>query len=298
MKIFYINNPAAGHKNGEKFFPLIIKEFENQKIEVDSVKTEYPNHATEIVNRLDFTKYDGLAVSGGDGSLFEIVNGYFSNPSIKRIPIGIIPVGRGNAFARDINLFLDRWQESISVIKSQNTKMVDVGMFSSNNKKFYFINILGFGFVTDVGKTAFKLRAFGDLSYILGVFHATISLKPFMLQLEIDGKQIERENVFVEISNSRYTGKDFLMAPNASIEDGLLDVTLLNKLTRIKLMQCLPKIFTGEHLKMREVETFKAREIKIVTTPKKLLTPDGQLMESTPIEIECIPKAIEVFVNN
>lgn len=298
MKIFYINNPAAGHKNGEKYFSLIVKEFENQEIELHSVKTEYPGHATELVSTLDFNKFDGLAVSGGDGSLFELVNGYFANSSNKRIPIGIIPIGRGNAFARDINLFPDRWQESIAAVKSKNTKMVDVGMFTSNDKKFYFINILGFGFVTDVGRTAFKLRAFGNLSYILGVLYQTIILKSYKLKMEVDGTLYERNNVFVEVSNTQYTGKDFWMAPQAKIDDGMLDVTLLNRISRTRILQCLPKIFKGTHSSMNEVEIFKGRKFKFETEPNKILTPDGQLMEATPIEIECIPRAIEVFVNN
>ena len=140
------------------------------------------------------------------------------------------------------------------------------------------------------------MRALGHLSYILGVLYRTISLKPFYLELEINGRKIERENVFVEISNTRYTGKDFFMAPAAVIDDGLLDVVLLNKLSRIRLLQCLPKIFTGEHVKLKEVECFKAGKIKVTTLPQKLLTPDGQLIGKTPIEIECINRKLEVFL--
>lgn len=295
MKIFYLNNPASGNKNGAKYFPLIKKEFDKRNIEHESVQTEYAGHGTEIIKNLDFEKYDGIAVAGGDGTLFETINGYFANKSAKRIPVGVIPIGRGNAFARDLDLHPEKWKEAIDTIASGKTKFVDVGLCKTKKEQFYFINILGFGFVTDVASTAFKLRVFGHLSYILGVFHRTISLKPFYLKIEVDGKNYERENVFTEISNSRYTGKDFLMAPDALINDGLLDVTLLNEVSRVQLLQALPKIFTGAHVKMKEVECFKAKKIKIETEPQKLLTPDGQLTGSTPIEIECLPKALEVF---
>ncbi len=295
MKIFYLNNPASGNKNGAKYFPLIKKEFDKQRIEHEAVQTEYAGHGTEIVSSIDFENYDALVVSGGDGTLFETINGYYANKSAKRIPVGVIPIGRGNAFARDIDLHPENWKEAVKAVAVGKTKFVDVGLFKTNNKQFYFINILGFGFVTDVAKTAFKLRILGHLSYILGVLYRTISLKAYKLKIEIDGKVLERENVFAEISNTRYTGKDFLMAPSAILNDGLLDITLLNKVSRIRLLQALPKIFTGEHVKMKEVECFKAKHIKIETEPRKLLTPDGQLMESTPIEIECMNNAIEVF---
>ena len=146
----------------------------------------------------------------------------------------VIPIGRDNAFARDVNLSPEKWEEAIDILLTGKTKKIDIGLFRMQREEFYFLNILGFGFVTDVAGTAYKLRAFGYLSYMLGVFYRTIALKPYYLKMEIDGEIIERENVFTEISNTRYTGKDFLMAPSAKIDDGFLDVTLLNKLSRTK----------------------------------------------------------------
>jgi YegS/Rv2252/BmrU family lipid kinase len=297
MKIFHLNNPAAGNGSGNNFFPLINREIDKYGIECEAVQTKYEGNGTALIKDLDFQNYDALVVSGGDGTLFEALNGYFNNKSGRKIPIAVVPIGRGNAFARDINLTPANWKDSIKIISEGKIKKVDVAKFIMQGAEYYFINILGLGFVTDVAKTAFKLRSFGHLSYLIGVFYRTIKLRPYELKIEIDGNIIERENVFAEISNSRYTGKDFLMAPSAKIDDGFLDVILLNKVTRARLLQCLPKIFNGTHIKMKEVETFKAKKIKIATNPTKLLTPDGQLMGSTPIEIECLPKAIEVFAH-
>ena len=104
------------------------------------------------------------------------------------------------------------------------------------------------------------LRVFGHLSYILGVLYRTISLKPYKLKIEIDGKRIERDNIFVEISNTRYTGKDFLMAPSAVIDDGLLDVILLNNIYNSSLIthhstlfiHYPTAIFPNQHFHRRE----------------------------------------------
>lgn len=295
MKIFHLNNPASGNRNGHKLFPQINHKIKSHGFEHHSVQTEYPGHGTKIIEDLDLGKYDTLLVSGGDGSLFEALNGYLKNKNDKKIPLAIVPVGRGNAFARDIDLTPNNWQLGIDFLKGGKTKKVDIGKFKTCGEEYHFVNILGFGFVTDVAGTAYKFRALGHLSYLLGIFHRTAALKSYSLKMEIDGVVFERENVFTEISNSRYTGKDFLMAPNASIHDGFLDVVLLNKLSRTRLMQCLPKIFKGTHVEMDEVETFKAKKIKIETSEKKLLTPDGQLMGSTPIEVECLHHAIEIY---
>ncbi|MCX7875119.1 MAG: diacylglycerol kinase family lipid kinase [Melioribacteraceae bacterium] len=297
MKILHINNPAAANGKSHKLFPLIKKQFEKLQLHHESIQTKYAGQATEIISSVDFNKYKCIAVSGGDGSLFEVVNGYMKNSSKNKIPIVPIPIGRGNAFARDLNFQPDNWENSLNAISKNEVINSDVGYCKTSNSEFYFVNILGFGFVTDIAETAFKLRSFGHLSYVVGVIYQTINLKSYKLKIEIDEKVIERDNVFVEISNTKYTGKDFLMAPNAKINDGLLDITLLNKLSRKRVLQALPKIFTGEHIHMKEVETFKAKKIKIETEPKKTLTPDGQIMESTPIEIECLPNAIS-FIHN
>lgn len=105
---------------------------------------------------------------------------------------------------------------------------------------------------------------------------------------------LERDCIFIEISNTRYTA-NFLMAPNAEIDDGRLDIMILKKLSRIKLLKSCPKIFTGEHIHMEEVETYQARNIKIITDFPKILTPDGEVLGITPIEVECLYQQVEVL---
>lgn len=85
------------------------------------------------------------------------------------------------------------------------------------------------------------------------------------------------------------------MAPAAKIDDGLLDVTLAGRMTRRRLLQCFPKIFTGEHVELPEIETFQAKKISIECAKTKVLTPDGELIGITPVTIECLPGAVEVF---
>ncbi len=85
------------------------------------------------------------------------------------------------------------------------------------------------------------------------------------------------------------------MAPAAKIDDGFLDVTLLSRVTRRKLLKCFPKVFTGEHVKLDEVETFQAKHIKIETNIPKVVTPDGEIYGESPLEVDCLEKAVEIF---
>ena len=294
MKVLLVFNSHAGSGSAGKLLRQVEAEFNENSIEFDIQITNYPGHGIEIVKNADLSKYDGLVAAGGDGTLFEVINGYFQNSSGVKIPIGVLPVGTGNAFARDLELQNTMWKEAIKIIATQKTRKVDVGKFHTHGQDYYYLNILGIGFVADVTKIAHKLKVFGNIAYTLGVLYRTLFLSADKMTFEIDGQKFEYDCTFVEISNTRYTA-NFLMAPDAIIDDGLLDVTIAKKLTRIKLLQSFPKIFTGEHVNLAEVETFQAKNIKIKSTSQKILSPDGELIGITPVDIECLPQAIEVF---
>jgi YegS/Rv2252/BmrU family lipid kinase len=294
MKILLIYNQQAGHGRTKKLLTEVEAEFINNGIRFDLHLTDYPQHAIEIVKQCNMINYDGIVAAGGDGTLFEVINGYYQNPGKHRKPIGILPVGTGNAFYRDLNPDAIDWREAVQIISQGKKKKVDVGRFKTHGQVYYFINIMGLGFVADVTKTAHGLKILGNISYTLGVLYQTLLLKSHRLTIEIDGKSIERDNIFVEISNTRYTS-NFLMAPFAKIDDGLLDITLANNLTRRRLLKLFPSVFTGEHIHADEVDTFQAKHIKIQTDVSKVLTPDGELIGITPVEVECLHRDVEVF---
>ncbi len=294
MNILLVYNPYAGHQRAKKLLPQVESALVKNNITFDLALTDYPEHATEIVKQTDFKIYDGIVAAGGDGTLFEVINGYFKNTSKVKIPLGILPLGTGNAFARDIELDVSRWQEAINIIALQKPKKIDVGYFHTHGQDYYYLNILGLGFVADVTKTAFKLKNLGNISYTFGVLYRTIMLKSDKISIQIDDLSFERQCTFIEISNTRYTA-NFLMAPAAKIDDGLLDVVVAGKMTRRRLLQCFPKIFTGEHVDLPEIETFQAKKISIECDKTKVLTPDGELIGITPVAIECLPGAVEVF---
>lgn len=294
MKILLIYNPQAGHKHAAKLLPAVEEKLVSSKIEFVINRTDYPEHATTLVKHANFDEFDALVAAGGDGTLFEVINGYYKNKSKKRIPLGIIPIGTGNAFARDLDLAELGFEEAIDVIAAGRKRKLDVGKFTTHGQSYYFLNILGLGFVADVTDTAGKLKIFGNIAYTLGVIWQTIFLKPHKLELEIDGDLHTLEALFTEVSNTRYTS-NFLMAPKAEIDDGLFDVTVLQKMGRIRLLKSLPTVFTGKHVDLHEVETWQARHIKVTTDSPKVLTPDGELIGITPVEIECLKQDIEVF---
>ncbi len=294
MKMLLIyNSKAAGGRAG-KLYPEVKAALIGKGIDYDELFTEYRGHGVDLVKESSLGSYNGIIAAGGDGTLFEVINGYYKNPAKKKPPLGILPIGTGNAFARDLGLDAEHWRDAIEILSLKHPRKVDVGHFNTHGEDYYYLNILGLGFVADVTKTAHNMKFLGNVSYTLGVLYETLRLGTHALSIIIDGKKLEQENVFVEISNTRWTS-NFLMAPDAKIDDGLLDVTLCGRLTRRQLLKAFPKIFTGDHLGEPFISQMKAKNISITTSVPKVLTPDGELLGATPIVVECLHKGVEVF---
>lgn len=296
MRVLLVYNPRAANGRAAGVLARVRDLFSARDVDPEVVQTEGPGHAVKIVRDADLGRFDGVVAGGGDGTLFEVVNGYFGNGGERRPPLGLLPVGTGNAFSRDIGLRTGAVEKAVDLICHGAHRPVDVGRFSTGGEVFHFLNILGLGFVSDVGERASQFKRIGNLSYTVGVLLELISLSSFRMTIEIDGDVLERENIFCEISNTRYTS-NFLMAPTAEIDDGFLDVTLLGKASRTRLLRCFPTIFTGEHIHLDEVETFRAKKIRIETAQTKVLAPDGEVFGSTPVEVECLHRAIWVFAS-
>ena len=294
MRLLLVYNPCAGHGKSGRRLPEIEGLCRQLDLEADIRITEQPGHATEIIKTEELASFDGVVAAGGDGTVFEAVNGIFRNPAGPAVPLGVLPVGTGNSFSRDLNLQTGRINEALRSIAGRNTRKVDVGHCLAGEHALHFLNILGVGFVSDVTATAAGLKSLGNVAYTIGVVYRTAFLDTFRLRLDLDGEIVERDAVFLEISNSRYTA-DFLMAPEALIDDGLLDITVLGKITRRRLLRLFPTVFRGEHVRYDEVETFRARRIGVVTEQAKILSPDGELIGTTPAEVSCLHQALDVF---
>lgn len=294
MKILTLYNPRAGHGKAGRLLPEVRSIANDLHLDLEVILTQHPRHTVEVLSAADLSAYDGVIGAGGDGSLFETINGLMKNPAGPSVPLAALPVGTGNSFSRDLGLKTGGVREALSAVASRRTRRVDVGKVTGPEATFYYLNILGLGFVSDVTVTAARLKLFGGLSYTLGVLHRLAGLRTHELRIKLDDLEFDREVIFVEVSNSRYTA-DYLMAPNARIDDGLLDVTVVRPVPRLRLLRLFPLVFSGEHVHLDEVETFQARCIRIESDGPLPLAPDGELEGTTPITIECQRQAVEMF---
>ena len=276
--------------------PALEQALSNAGVQAEMHVSRSPDHLVQIVRDLAVETNDTVVAVGGDGTNMAVVDALIRRTGDGELPIvGLVPLGRGNSFARDLPI--ENIDAAVAAIARQRTRRVDVARFEADGTSGHFLNCLGIGFVTDVARTASRFRMLGDLSYVVGVFHRLASLRKLQLELETDGQKMAGPACFVEICNSKNTGGDMVMAPDAEIDDGLLDVVWVSRISRWTLLKTFPKIFTGQHASNPAVRFLRCRKIRVTapTGPEELL-PDGDVVARTPLTVEVLPQRIR-FLN-
>ena len=295
MKFILTVNPHGGTKKGPQILKKVKPIFEASGTDLFIIETTFAGHAKELANQLDLTEYDGFIGIGGDGTLHEIINGMLSRPDGNKIPIGIIPGGSGNSYMHDLNL-TDPLKAAKAIIQG-NTKFLDTARVEVNHVVKYANNMIGWGLVTDVGKKAEHYRWMGTNRYTILSVMEVFRHKSRSAALIMDNKKIEDGFTFIIACNSMHVGKGMKMAPKARLDDGLIDLIVIRAdVSRTRLLQVLPKLFDGSHINEPEVEYYQTSKFSLIPEMDEILNIDGEIMGSTPIKVEMIPKAIEMFV--
>jgi diacylglycerol kinase (ATP) len=294
VRLLLIFNPHAAAGRAARLLGAIRGELEKFAT-VICEQTERPGHARQIVAGTDPAAYDGVVAAGGDGTLFEVLNGMYAHDANSRPPLGVIPVGTGNAFARELGLMPGDWEKGVGIIAGRGTRKVDVGHVRSADTDFHFLNIVGVGLPVDAMLTAKRLSLLGRAAYSVATLLEAMRLKVYPLEISMGGDTLVQKTMFVEVSNTRYTGTSFLIAPAAEMDDGLLDLTMVRELSRFRLLRLFPTIYSGRHVEHPEVIARKVRQIRIEAPAGLILAPDGELCGRTPATISCRTGDLEIF---
>ena len=295
MKKYYlIVNPAGGTKKGLKILEMVRPVFDKSGVHVDTLLTEYAGHARELANTLNLSGYNGLCAIGGDGTLFEMVNGMLKRKDNQNFPLGLITGGTGNAFMHDLNC-LDPVEASERIIKG-DLRSVDIARVETANNLYYSFNIIGWGLVTDAGYLAEYFRLLGGLRYDVASILEVLRGKRRIARLILDDQVIDDDFVFIIACNTIHTGKAMRIAPNSEFDDGKIDLIIVRQTSKIELLKLFPKLFTGEHVKSKLVEYRQVQKFSIIPNENSSLNIDGELTGVTPVHVTMEPKRINVLV--
>jgi len=295
MRFVVIVNPKSGKRKSLEIVDEIRPIFESIDISLSIFETKYQGNAKEICQFMDFNAIRGILVVGGDGTLNEVVNGMLNRNDNSKVPIGIIPAGSGNSFSADLKM-LDPLQAA-NKICSLNTKFIDVLELEMNHEMNFAINLVGWGLVKDVGLRAEKLRWLGPIRYTIAAAIEIFSNKSQKTELIINGNIFLGEYTFIIGCNSIHVGNGMKMAPNAKLNDGLLDLVVVEgNISKIRLLSVMPQLFKGTHINEKEVEYLQVKSFSICPSYDDILNIDGEMVGSTPVKVNVKPRAIEIFV--
>ena len=293
-KYYLAVNPHGGVKKGLGILEQVKPVFEKAGAEINILETEYAGHARNMARTVDIDGYDGFCAIGGDGTMHEIINGMMNREDGQKLPIGLVTGGTGNSFMHDLDC-LDP-VEAVQRILTNRTRKIDLFKAEAAGNLYFGFNIVGWGMPTDINLLAEKMRWLGGQRYNIASILEVLKFKTRLARIEIDGRNIVADFGFVIGCNTMYTGKGMKMAPLARLDDGLLDLLIVRKAGRIKLLRMFPKIFSGKHIADPIVEYRQVRKFSIYPEEQSTLNIDGEMLGSTPVKVEILAKAIEVLV--
>ena len=291
-KLCFLVNPKAGKQKSETIIRHIKHELEKKSIEFNFFHSDKGGSISEFIQKEDLKGFDGLCVLGGDGTINEAINGLMMSHQPQNIPLGIIPIGSGNAFAETLGE-LDPIK-MLSNILTVETSLIDVFKIDDREKTFFAINIIGWGMAAEVNILAEKLRWMGGIRYSVASLITVMRMKEKYLKANLDDSSIEDQALFFLALNNVHTGKGMQMAPNAILDDGLIDIILVRSASKPRVLKIFTQLFSGTHIEDPHVEYSQITSFDIETLNDPLNI-DGENKGRTPIKVELINKGVRIF---
>lgn len=291
MKQFLlIYNPLSGDAYFKYKLDEVVQEFQSKGCLVTPVRTERKEDTKELVRLAREIGADGIIVSGGDGTVHEVMNAMLELSL--DIPVGIIPSGTSNDFATYLKLSRDL-KQCAEVIAGGGMRAVDIGMV--NNK--YFINVASAGLLTGVAHTADTLlkNTLGKVAYYLKGIEELPSFRALPMRITADGRVLEDDVFLFLVMNSGVVGNFSSLVPNAAIDDGKLDLLIVNRCRLPELMRLFIGLLTGSHLNQRNITYMQAKDITIECRDDLDSDLDGELGPKLPLKITVVTNRIRVF---
>lgn len=287
-----IYNPTSGREENKRKIMDILQRLERGGIETSCHATTGTGDATLAAAEAIDRKFDIIISSGGDGTLNEVINGMAEKDF--RPPLGILPLGTTNDFARAVGI-PRQWEAACDLIINQHTKLIDLGKVNDH----YFINIAGGGSMTELTyEVPSKLKTMlGQLAYYMKGLEKLPYLRPIKLNMESKELNFNGEAMLFLIANSNSVGGFEKLAPDASISDGYFDVFILKKCNLAEFVRVVSMVLRGDHMNDPHVIYFKTQKLKITSPDYTQMNLDGEFGGTLPCSFSVLPSHLHIFTD-
>lgn len=290
-KIAFIVNPISGTGNKNNIPQYIEQNLNKNLVEYKLYYTEYAGHAKELTASLVEQGIDVVVAVGGDGTVNEVASSLIHTSTA----LGIIPSGSGNGLARHLGIPLNA-QKAIKLLNETETSIIDYGKI---NDGILFFCSCGVGFDALVSWKFAQANKRGLITYCNIAIRENFSYQPEMYTLVTkEGVELKDKAFVIACGNAAQYGNDAFIAPHASIQDGLLDVTLIEPINFVDTPVLAYQLFAKSIDGNRKTKTLRSQKVKISRATEGAMHYDGEpIMAPKDLSIEIIKGGLKVIAN-
>jgi len=279
-------NPSAGSGRAQKRLPEIRAELDRRGLRYRIVMTTGLEHGCREA-LIAAERGEVPVVVSGDGLIGKVGGALAGSPA----PLGIIPGGRGNDLARVVGIPTDP-TGAVDVLAAGHRRRIDVGEASGER----FLCIASCGFDSDANRIANETKAIGGpLVYAYAAIKALWQWRPAEFTVTVDGEATSVRGYSVAVANSQAYGGGMFVAPQARLDDGLLDVVITGDVPKRRFLTGLPQVFKGTHIEREDVITLRGRIVDVDADRPFDVYADGDVLTDLPMRVGLLDGALELI---
>ncbi len=289
MHVALVVNPVSGKRQGERIADDAEQLLHSLGHEISRIQGDDSQHAREQLTKALETGVDTVVVVGGDGALHELL------PVVvgRDLTLGLLPAGTGNDTARALGIPVKDRAAATKVLLDGHTRDIDL---AQTGRDQYVVTVVASGFDSLVNERADAMTwPRGNMRYNISIIAELRAFQPLAYSLTLDGEVIERDAMLVAVGNAPSYGGGLRMCEGASIDDGLLDVVVINPLSKPRLMRVFPMLYRGTHVTIPEFERHRVREVTL-SSPDIVAYGDGERLGPLPMTVTVRPGALRMLV--
>jgi diacylglycerol kinase (ATP) len=287
-RIAVLVNPSSGKGRGMREGAAAAARLREHGLVVDEMSGTDSRAAELVARQAVADGYDAVVAVGGDGMLGIVLQAVAGTGT----PLGLVPAGSGNDFARLLGLAPHQPQAAADVVAAGRVRAVDAARAGQR----WYAGVLSSGFDSNVNERANAMRwPRGRSRYNLAILAELRVFQPVPFRIGLDGVTLDVEATLVAVGNGSSYGGGMRIAPAARVDDGLLDVTVLGRIGKLEFLRVFPTVYKGTHVRNPAVTVHRAREVTL-DAPGVVAYADGERVGPLPVDITCVPSAVQVLV--
>lgn len=302
-----IVNPKAGSGKGLKDWPIISNQMYNSNLHFTCLFTEHKYHAVELTVKAINDGFRNIVAVGGDGTIHEVVNGIFIQKAVPttEICLAVIPAGTGNDWIRMYGIS-KTYSEAVRSLVEKRTILQDVAKVEYYETRVrhtrYMANVAGLGYDAVVNLKYNDLKddgKYGKGLYLRSTFHTFLGFTSKKFSIKTDDRPFYEGMVFSgAVGIGKYNGGGMQQTPNALVDDGLMDLTIIKKISKLRIARNFKLLYSGNIYRIPTVLHAQAKKIEIETWPETRIEIDGEAVGTSPFLFELVPQCIRVVVGS